>query len=214
MASDSTSILHHLEIPENHIPVNEIFYSIQGEGFHHGCPAFFIRFAGCDIGCIWCDSKDGWSVEESHFMPVEHIVNEAVSSDIGMVIITGGEPLIYNLQNLTEKLNQNKKKIHIETSGAYPLFASFDWLTLSPKKVKLPLESYYSLANELKIIVNDESDLNFAQSQAKKIGTACHLFLQPQWNQLKIMLPKIMDFIKANPEWRLSLQNHKFLGIK
>lgn len=214
MGVDSSSVLNKIEIPENQIPINEIFYSVQGEGFHQGKAAFFIRFAGCDIGCVWCDSKDAWSIEESDFMLIEHIVGEAVNANLEMVVITGGEPLIYDLTLLCKELKQHKKKIHIETSGAYPIRAEFDWLTLSPKKVIIPLEKAYSLANELKIVVSDQSDLEFAQTEAKKVNADCHLFLQPQWKQLKIMMPIILEFVKANPTWRLSLQNHKFLGIK
>ena len=214
MSAESGKLLNKLKIPENQIPVNEIFTSVQGEGFHHGKAAFFIRFAGCDIGCIWCDSKDAWSMEESDLMFIDDIVAQSIESKLDLVVITGGEPLIYDLSKLTNALVNQGKKIHIETSGAYPIFSKFDWLSLSPKKVHLPHQDVYHKANELKIAVNDSTDLAFAQQESEKVNADCHLFLQPQWKQLKQSLPSILEFIKINPSWRLSLQNHKFLGIK
>jgi 7-carboxy-7-deazaguanine synthase len=214
MASDHSHLLDKMSIPENHIPVNELFTSVQGEGYHHGKAAFFIRFAGCDIGCSWCDSKDAWSIDESDFISVNSILAQIAASELNMIVITGGEPLIYDLSLLTKKIHQQGKHIHIETSGAYPLHAEFDWLTLSPKQVNLPQEAIYSKANELKIVISEKWDLDFALSEAEKVHTDCRLYLQPQWKNLKASLDFIMDFLQKNQNWRLSLQNHKFLGIK
>jgi 7-carboxy-7-deazaguanine synthase len=196
------------------IPVNETFFSIQGEGFYTGKAAYFIRFAGCDIGCKWCDTRDAWSVEHSSPMEIERIIQEATAGITDYVVITGGEPMYYNLSALTKKLRIKSKYVHIETSGAYPLRANFDWLSLSPKKIKLPLPEYYARANELKVIIEDMVDLEFALQQAERVMENCMLFVQPQWSKQNEVLPYLIEFIKENPKWRLSLQIHKFLGIK
>jgi 7-carboxy-7-deazaguanine synthase len=200
-------------LTDGQIFVNETFFSLQGEGYFTGRFAYFIRFAGCDIGCTWCDTKDAWSTENSRKFLIKEIVEEANTKSIDYVVITGGEPLIYNLVELTSELKKSNKFIHIETSGAYPLWAQFDWLSLSPKKIKLPLKEYYAQANELKVVIENNKDLEFALEQSKLTNPKSILYLQPQWSNVSTLLPEILNFIEQNPEWRLSLQTHKYLGI-
>lgn len=199
--------------PEGKIFIKETFSSIQGEGFHTGIPAFFIRFAGCDIGCIWCDSKDAWSVNNARLTSYENIIREAIEQPKQMIVITGGEPAIYDLREITREIRKAGKKVHLETSGAYPVLAEFDWLTLSPKQIILPLAWNYKLANELKIVINNPDDLSFAKEQAHHVKSECRLFLQPQWGRKKEIMPLLLSFIQDNPAWRLSVQLHKYLRI-
>jgi organic radical activating enzyme len=194
------------------LPLMEAFYTIQGEGFHKGSAAYFIRIGGCDVGCHWCDVKESWN-------PLIHPTTEIskISSDAkqksDIIVITGGEPLIYNMGPLTNLLINNKMKTHLETSGAYPLSGKWNWICLSPKKNKLPLEGIYSKANELKIIVFNLDDLKFAEDQSMKVNKNCLLYLQPEWSKRDKIMPIIVDYAMKNPKWRVSLQTHKYLNI-
>lgn len=203
------------KISDDEILINEHFYSIQGEGIYTGKPAYFIRFSGCDIGCQWCDSKDAWSLKNSVKIKIPDLTEEMQNSTpVNLVVITGGEPFIFNLEPLTRELKKTGKEIHIETSGAYPHSGEFDWLTLSPKKTKLPLAPLYDLANELKVVIKEPEDLEFAIGQAGNVKNSCMLLLQPEWKAREKILPEIIRFIKENPAWRLSLQTHKYLNIR
>jgi organic radical activating enzyme len=196
------------------ILIRETFISLQGEGYFTGKAAFFIRFAGCDIGCTWCDTKDAWSAEQSDEFTVSEIIQRAVDSKINYVVITGGEPFIHNLDLLTRKLKDLGKYIHIETSGAYPVGnAVFDWISISPKKIIVPKEENYRHASELKVVVENISDIEFAEKQKTKVNNTCKLYLQPQWEKAEIILPSLIRYITEHQEWQLSLQTHKYLNI-
>ncbi|MGV6844741.1 MAG: 7-carboxy-7-deazaguanine synthase QueE [Lutibacter sp.] len=194
------------------LPIMEEFYTIQGEGFHTGKAAYFIRVGGCDVGCHWCDVKESWD-EKLHPAKDTLAVVKNAKSYAKTVVITGGEPLIWNLQYLTDNLKKNNLKIHIETSGSYPLTGNFDWICLSPKKTKLPLDNIYKVANELKIIIVSKQDFKFAEAQAEKVGNNCELYLQPEWSKRDKTMPLIVDYIMKNPKWKVSLQTHKYLNI-
>jgi organic radical activating enzyme len=198
----------------NIFPVMETFYSIQGEGFHSGTPAYFIRLGGCDVGCHWCDVKESWNAESHPVKSLGEIISEVESSGAKTIIITGGEPLMYDLSGLTKTLKMKNFKLHLETSGAYPLTGEWDWICLSPKKFKEPLPEIYSKANELKSIVYNKDDLRFAEENSKYINRNCVLFLQPEWSRREAMLPLIVEYVKQNPEWRISLQTHKYMGVR
>ena len=195
-------------------PVMETFYSIQGEGFFQGHAAFFIRLAGCDVGCVWCDVKESWDAEKHERKSVEELVHEAKASGTNMVIITGGEPLMYDCAPLTTALREANLQVNIETSGAYPLSGNWDWICLSPKKFKAPLPELLSVANELKVIVFNASDLKWAEQHATSVNSTCRLYLQPEWSKEDQMLPIITDYILKNPQWILSLQIHKYMGVR
>ena len=197
---------------ENELPLMESFYTLQGEGFHKGLAAFFIRIGGCDIGCHWCDVKESWDPKIHPSTNIDEIVNKAKSHS-KVAVITGGEPLMWPMDPLTEKLQNSGISTHLETSGAYPLSGKWDWICLSPKKNKLPNKECYKSADELKIIVYNKSDFSFAKLQSKKVKKECKLFLQPEWSVRKKISPLIVDFILKNPEWRASLQTHKYLDI-
>ena len=194
------------------LPLMEEFYSLQGEGFHTGRAAYFIRIGGCDVGCHWCDVKESWDANTHPPTDVNIIVKNA-SKLAKTVVITGGEPLMWNLDYITEKLHENNIQVHVETSGSHPLSGELDWICLSPKKNSLPLEKVYTKANELKVIINNKSDFIFAQEQAAKVNNNCKLYLQPEWSKKDKMLPYIVDFILENPEWQASMQTHKFMNI-
>lgn len=195
------------------IPLMEAFYTIQGEGFYSGKAAYFIRLGGCDVGCHWCDVKESWDVSQFPQVPTKDIVEQAASYPGRLAVITGGEPLMHNLDELCDQLHEKGFRINIETSGAYPLSGDFDWICLSPKKFKAPLEEIFSKANELKIIVYNKSDLQWAQSFVGKVDKGCKLYLQPEWSQSERMVPLIVDYVKDNPDWEISLQMHKFMKI-
>lgn len=195
------------------LPVMEAFYTIQGEGFHSGKAAYFIRLGGCDVGCVWCDVKESWDAEVHPKIAIEEIVNAAKNNPADLIVITGGEPLMYNLDNLTKALKNNNLKTNIETSGAHPLSGDWDWICFSPKKFKEPLPEFYVSANELKVIVFNKSDFAFAEKHAEKVNEDCILYLQPEWDKRDQMMPLIVDFIKENPKWRVSIQTHKYLDI-
>ena len=195
------------------LPVMEHFYTIQGEGFHQGKAAYFIRLAGCDVGCVWCDVKDSWDAEKHPKMGIDQIVHKVRETPAEIVVITGGEPLMHNLDELTKELNAAGLKTNIETSGAYPLSGTWDWICLSPKKFKAPLPSVIPFANELKVIIFNKSDFDWAEKYAALVSHGCKLYLQPEWDKASEMTPLIIDYIKANPKWELSLQIHKYINV-
>ncbi len=194
------------------LPLMEEFYTIQGEGFHTGKAAYFIRIGGCDVGCHWCDVKESWNADLHPATETNGIINNA-KQHANTVVITGGEPLMWNLDFLTSELQKNNIKTHIETSGAYPLSGKWDWICLSPKKTKLPLQDIYPAANELKIIINNMHDFKFAEEQALKVSENCELFLQAEWSKKDKITPIMVDYVLKNPKWKISLQTHKYLNI-
>lgn len=194
------------------LPLMEEFYTIQGEGFHTGKAAYFIRIGGCDVGCHWCDVKESWNAETHPPTSSEKIVDNALKF-AKTVVVTGGEPLMWNLDFLTNLLHKNNIKTHIETSGAYMLSGTWNWICLSPKKTKLPLSEIYAKTNELKIIIYNKNDFKFAEEQAAKVSDNCELFLQPEWSKRDKMTPLIVDYVMNNPQWKISLQTHKYLNI-
>jgi 7-carboxy-7-deazaguanine synthase len=195
------------------LPVMESFYTLQGEGFHTGKAAYFIRLAGCDVGCVWCDVKESWEIHENQIQSIDSIVETVVTNKANFVVLTGGEPAMYDLTHLVAKLKNQNMYISIETSGVYPLVGSIDWYTFSPKKFKKPCEEAYKKANELKVVIYHKSDLEWAIEHQKKVHNDCLLYLQPEWSRKEQITPLIVDFIKSNPEWRLSLQTHKYIHI-
>ncbi|MBB6680621.1 7-carboxy-7-deazaguanine synthase QueE [Aequorivita sp. 609] len=194
------------------LPLMEEFYTIQGEGFHKGTAAYFIRVGGCDVGCHWCDVKESWNADLHPPTAIETIVENADKYS-KTIVITGGEPLTWDMGPLTEMLKQRGMQIHIETSGAYKLTGTWDWICLSPKKLKLPTEEVYEKANELKVIVFNKDDFRFAEEQAAKVNKDCILYLQPEWSKREKMSPLIVDYVMQNPQWKVSLQTHKYLNI-
>ena len=194
------------------LPLMEAFYTIQGEGFHTGKAAYFIRIGGCDVGCHWCDVKESWNADLHPPTDTDYIVENA-KNYANTVVVTGGEPLMWRLDYLTKSLQKFNIKTHIETSGAYKLSGTWDWICLSPKKTKLPLKNIYPVANELKIIVSNNHDFKFAENQAKKVSDNCELFLQPEWSKRDKITPLIVEFVMNNPNWKISLQTHKYLNI-
>ncbi|HET6721304.1 MAG TPA: 7-carboxy-7-deazaguanine synthase QueE, partial [Chitinophagaceae bacterium] len=198
---------------ETWLPVMEHFYTLQGEGFHQGKAAYFIRLGGCDVGCVWCDVKDSWDVSKHPKLKIENLKFKISETPAEIVVITGGEPLMHNLDELTRELQQSGLKTHIETSGAYPLSGSWDWICLSPKKFKAPLPGIIPLAKELKIVVFNRSDFDWAEKYAALVSPTCKLYLQPEWDKAAEITPLIIDYIKANPKWELSLQIHKYVNV-
>ncbi len=192
----------------------ETFYSIQGEGFYQGHAAFFIRLAGCDVGCVWCDVKESWDANKHSLRSIEELVDEVKKTTTELVIITGGEPLMYDCTALTTALKAEGYKTHLETSAAYPLSGEWDWICVSPKKFKAPLDDVLQHASELKVVVFNKSDLAWATLHAEKISKECLLFLQPEWSKEKEMLPLMTNFIQEHPSWKLSLQIHKYMGVR
>lgn len=194
------------------LPLMEAFYTIQGEGFHKGSAAYFIRIGGCDVGCHWCDVKESWNAEIHPPTHVNSIVSHAKKHS-DTVVITGGEPLMWSMNYLTSELHKQGIKTHIETSGAYSFSGVWDWFCLSPKKNKLPLDEVYKEADELKMIIFNKSDFKFAEEQAAKVGVNCELFLQPEWSKKEKMTELIVAYVMKNPKWKISLQTHKYLNI-
>ncbi len=191
----------------------ESFYTIQGEGKYSGTAAYFIRFGGCDVGCVWCDVKDSWPMEGHPTKSTQELVEEVLSHQANMAVITGGEPLMYDLEELTNQLRLNSIKTHIETSGAYSLTGTWDWVCLSPKKFKKPQSSILKKADELKIIVFNKSDFKWAEEYADQMKESCEMYLQPEFSKEKEMLPSIIEYVKRNPKWKISLQIHKIMSI-
>lgn len=195
------------------LPVMEDFYTIQGEGFYQGRAAYFIRLGGCDVGCVWCDVKESWDAAAHPQVSISELIKRAKSSGTNLVVITGGEPAMYDLSELTESLQHAGLQTNIETSGVYPLTGSWNWVCFSPKKFKAPDASIYQQANELKVVIYNKSDFIWAEEHAAKVNAGCKLFLQPEWSKEKEMLPLIIDYVKANPQWEVSLQIHKYMNI-
>ena len=191
----------------------EHFYTIQGEGFHQGRAAYFVRLGGCDVGCVWCDVKESWPMDGHPEMSIEEIVASVKQSGTSMAVITGGEPLLHNLDTLTHELQQSGIETNIETSGSSPLSGSWDWICLSPKKFKAPLQEILPVANELKVIIYNKTDFDWGESFAAQVSPHCKLYLQPEWSKADKMMPLIVEYIKQNPKWELSLQIHKFINV-
>ncbi len=194
------------------LPLMEEFYTIQGEGFYTGTAAYFIRIGGCDVGCHWCDVKESWNATLHPPTITENIVSNA-KKYADTVVVTGGEPLMWDMNVLTQKLKEAGLKVHIETSGAYELSGNWDWICLSPKKNKLPTQILYDKADELKVIIYNKNDFIFAEEQALKVNQNAILFLQPEWSKKTEMTPLIVEYVMKNPKWRVSLQTHKYLNI-
>ena len=195
------------------LPVMEDFYTLQGEGFHQGKAAYFIRLGGCDVGCVCCDVKDSWDAEKHPKLKVGSLRLKVKETPAEIVVITGGEPLMHDLTELTKELQGAGLKTNIETSGAHPLSGSWDWICLSPKKFKAPLAGIVPLANELKIVVFNKSDFDWAEKYAALVSPSCKLFLQPEWDKSAEITPLIIEYIKAHPQWELSLQIHKYINV-
>jgi len=205
---DRSSFDHSLQLP-----LMEAFYTIQGEGAFSGKPAYFIRLGGCDVGCVWCDVKDSWDANKWPLTKIESIVEEAAIYQTRLAVITGGEPFMYNLEGLTEQLKKSGFQINVETSGAHPYSGQLDWTCLSPKKFKAPLPEWYELADELKIIIYNQSDFKWAEQYAAQMRPDCQLLLQPEWSRQDKMTPYIIEYVKQHPQWSISLQTHKYLDI-
>tara|TARA_B110000003_G_scaffold52273_1_gene51823 strand:- start:4392 stop:5024 length:633 start_codon:yes stop_codon:yes gene_type:complete len=194
------------------LPLMEAFYTIQGEGYHKGSAAYFIRIGGCDVGCHWCDVKESWDANLHPPTSIIKITEEAIKLS-KTIVITGGEPLMWNMGPLTNLLKKNGIQIHLETSGAYKITGHWDWFCLSPKKNKEPNVSAYEIADELKIIVYNKHDFKFAETQANKVNDDCKLYLQPEWSKRDKIMPEIVDYVMKNTKWKVSLQTHKYLNI-
>lgn len=197
----------------NQLPVMEQFYTIQGEGFYQGRAAYFIRLGGCDVGCVWCDVKESWDAEKHPLKSISSIMEDIKKYPVEIIVITGGEPLMYDLTELTSALHENKYQINLETSGAYPLTGEWDWICFSPKKFKKPLSDVANHANELKVVVYNKSDLVWAEENRKMVGKNCKLYLQPEWSKREEVMPLIIDYVKQNPVWEISIQIHKFIQV-
>ena len=194
------------------LPLMEAFYTLQGEGYYKGSAAYFIRIGGCDVGCHWCDVKESWDAAKHPPTQIQEIVEEAYQYS-KTIVITGGEPLMWNMEPLTQALKLKNMQIHIETSGAYPITGHWDWFCLSPKKNMLPTAEAYHIANEIKVIVHNKNDLLFAEEQAQYVNDHCILYLQPEWSKREKVMPILVDYVLQNPKWKVSLQTHKYLNI-
>ena len=195
------------------LPVMEHFYTIQGEGFFSGMPAYFIRLAGCDIGCHWCDVKESWDSSYHPEIETDKLVDFASHNQNKIVVVTGGEPLMHSLDHFTKRVKEKKLKTHIETSGAYPLSGFWDWICLSPKKLAKPKAEIIDMADELKIVIYNRDDFRFAEQYAKMVNPNCKLYLQPEWSRRNSITPTLVDYVKKNTKWRISIQTHKYLNI-
>lgn len=195
------------------LPLMEQFYTIQGEGYHSGKPAYFVRIGGCDVGCHWCDVKESWDPSLHPLTHVDEMIKQAVLFPSKNIVVTGGEPSMYDLTYLTSELKLKGFKTHIETSGAYPLTGEWDWICLSPKKTAAPLPEVYKKAHELKVIIHNNNDIKWAEEQAAKVSSACKLFMQPEWSKRNEMMPAIVDYVMQHPRWMVSLQTHKYMNI-
>lgn len=191
----------------------EAFYTIQGEGFHQGRAAYFIRLGGCDVGCFWCDVKESWDASKHPQISIEEIIAGAKKFPGRLAVITGGEPLMHQLDELTDELHKAGFETNIETSGSSPLSGHWDWICLSPKKFKAPLPGIIPLANELKVIIYNKHDFEWAETYAAQVNDSCKLYLQPEWDKAAEVTPMMIDYIKANPKWELSLQVHKYIDV-
>lgn len=195
------------------LPVMEHFYTVQGEGFYSGRAAYFVRLAGCDVGCVWCDVKESWDADVHPVLNLDELVTLISETGTDFCVITGGEPALYDLNGLIDRLQQQKIETAIETSGCYSLNGNVDWYCFSPKKFKAPCAEAYDRADELKVVISHPSDFAWAETHAEKVGTQCKLFLQPEWSKQERFLPLIIDYVKKHPKWRISLQTHKFMNI-
>jgi 7-carboxy-7-deazaguanine synthase len=202
-----------IPISATELPLMEDFYTIQGEGFYQGHAAYFIRLGGCDVGCVWCDVKESWDAEAHPQVSVKEIAKRAAKSGGKIAVVTGGEPVMYELTPLTEALRAEGLLTNIETSGVYPLTGYWDWVCFSPKKFKAPHHSIYAKADELKVVIYNKSDFFWAEEHAALVRQGCQLFLQPEWSKEKEMLPLIIEYVKSNPQWQVSLQVHKYMNI-
>lgn len=209
LSAENEQLLHEGKL----LPVMEQFYTIQGEGYNTGKAAYFIRIGGCDVGCHWCDVKESWDANLHPLTGPEQIISNVNEYGARSVVITGGEPLIYNLSLITSLLKEQGIETFIETSGAYPLSGEWDWICLSPKKTMPPLPAVYEKANELKVIVFNQNDFKWAEEQAAMVGANCYLYLQPEWSKQASLLPQIIEYVKNNPKWMISLQTHKYMNI-
>ena len=202
------------KLKKGHIlPLMESFLSIQGEGYFAGKSSYFLRIGGCDVGCHWCDVKESWDPKIHPLTEVDKIIKEVEKNSVDIVVITGGEPLMWNLDYLCHMLKELNYKIHLETSGAYNLSGKFDWICLSPKKTLKPIKEVQDLANELKVIISNKNDFKWAQIQSKKVKKSCKLFLQPEWSKKQEILPEIVNFVSNNIQWSISLQTHKYMNL-
>jgi len=197
----------------NQYPVMEMFYTLQGEGYHQGKAAYFIRLAGCDVGCVWCDVKESWDASKHPVFSVEEIVSNALAHPARLAIITGGEPLLYNLDALTTALKKVGFELNIETSGSSPMSGNWDWVCLSPKKFKAPLTESIQAASELKVVIFNTHDFEWAETYAKQVSPNCKLYLQPEWDKSNEITPLVIEYIKAHPKWELSAQLHKYIQV-
>jgi len=195
------------------LPVLEEFYTLQGEGFNTGKAAYFLRIGGCDIGCTWCDSKLSWSGNTFPLTAVDEVIERAKQYPAKALVVTGGEPALFPLDYLCDRLHEEGFETYLETSGAYPLSGSWDWVCLSPKRQSPPYPDNYAKAHELKVIIEQPADMNWAEENARQVNPGCHLFLQPEWSRRKEIATVIVSYIGEHPEWRLSLQSHKYIGI-
>jgi len=206
-------MLTQTELEKHKLPLMEQFYTIQGEGRYAGRAAYFIRIAGCDVGCVWCDVKESWDTKNHPLASIANILEEIKKTPTNFVVITGGEPAMYDLTLLVNELHKYEYEVAIETSGCYELKGDIDWYCFSPKKFKKPIEEAYQKANELKIVIFHPSDFSWAEEHAAKINTECILYLQTEWSKKETILPLLIDYVKANPKWKISLQTHKYLDI-
>ena len=195
------------------LPVMEHFYTLQGEGYHQGKAAYFIRLGGCDVGCVWCDVKESWDAEKHPLLKIEDLLFNIEQTRAKLVVVTGGEPLMHNLNALTAALQAKGFETNIETSGAHPMSGTWNWICLSPKKFKAPLPEILPLANELKVVVFNKSDLEWAEQYAALVSPGCRLYLQPEWDKASVVTPLVIDYIKQHPQWELSLQIHKYIHV-
>ena len=195
------------------LPLVEEFFSLQGEGFHTGKAAYFIRLGGCDVGCSWCDSRFSWNHDIHPMISADAIIENVIKSGTDSVVVTGGEPLMWNLDYLCSGLKEKKISTFIETSGAYPMSGKWDWICLSPKKNMPPLPEICKIADELKVIIQDRSDFDWAEKYSSLVNETCRLFLQPEWSRFEKIIPEIVEYIKVHPKWRISLQIHKYMHI-
>jgi len=200
-------------IQQSTLPVMEHFYTLQGEGSHSGRAAYFIRLAGCDVGCVWCDVKESWDISPNQYLTIENIVAAVGQTPTDFVVITGGEPTMHNLTELTSALHAKGYEIAIETAGVHPLKGQIDWYCFSPKKFKAPIAEAYTLAKELKVVIAHPSDFEWAEQHAAKVSASCELYLQTEWEKQERFLPLIIDYIKRNKNWKISLQTHKYMQI-
>jgi organic radical activating enzyme len=195
------------------LPVMEHFYTIQGEGAYTGFAAYFVRLGGCDVGCTWCDVKDSWDASKHPVFSIDEILEWVLNSGANRVVVTGGEPAMYDLNELVDAFKKKQIFVHIETSAAHEIKGTFDWVTISPKKFKFPLDNEMSKAHELKIIVYNKSDFEWAEKWAQCCSSSCKLYLQPEWDRRDVVMNQIIDYVKINPHWQISQQTHKYLGI-